>query len=366
MDGILLLMLRLFTLCPLPPPVPLELLEDGDDEELQVVIVMLNLLALLCPPPLVPHQLLNIAYRITPDDVARRAPWHGSDVFQIMAPHRLEFWNCVGETPETFLEIVARVQIVIEPFQGRQPRLSPRNKVLLTLLWLRLYPTYMFLSQLFNIGKSTVGEVVHQIWPILWEHFGPEIQWPGVDVWRAMRGAWPEVPFAVGALDGTSHQIYRPSNEDQREYYSGHRHRHVMHTVVVIGNDMRFKYISAGYLGHSNDARCFQLMPSIGPDGELPFPDDCFLLADLAYANEYPLVTPFSQAQVRAAPHRAEINVTLRKHRIYVEHLIKHIKTFRVVGSLYYRHSRRRIAQIVELAAGLAQRRLKLFDSLGE
>ena len=47
-----------------------------------------------------------------------------------------------------------------------------------------------------------------------------------------------------------------------------------------------------------------------------------------------------------------------------VEHTIKHLKTFRVIGSLY-RHPRRHLSQITELCAGLSQRRVDMFDMTG-
>lgn len=75
-------------------------------------------------------------------------------------------------------------------------------------------------------------------------------------------------------------------------------------------------------------------------------------------------MTPYTGAEVRAVPGRGDINRVLRSHRIYVEHVIKHLKTFRVVGSIYYRHPRWEMSMIVELAAGLAQRRVTLFDEL--
>ena len=33
-----------------------------------------------------------------------------------------------------------------------------------------------------------------------------------------MRGAWPQLPNAVGSIDGTLHEIYRPIVEPQKHY----------------------------------------------------------------------------------------------------------------------------------------------------
>ena len=47
----------------------------------------------------------------------------------------------------------------------------------------------------------------------------------------------------------------------------------------------------------------------------------------------------------------------LRKRRVFVEHVIKEIKTFKIIGSLYW-HPRWMIASIVDLGSSLTKRRL--------
>jgi hypothetical protein len=39
---------------------------------------------------------------------------------------------------------------------------------------------------------------------------------------------------AVGCMDGTPHEIYRPEAELQWEFYSGHRHYHLMNTQLIV------------------------------------------------------------------------------------------------------------------------------------
>jgi hypothetical protein len=41
-----------------------------------------------------------------------------------------------------------------------------------------------------------------------------------------MLRVWPKLPSAVGAIDGTSFEIYKPRTEPQELYYSGYRHDH--------------------------------------------------------------------------------------------------------------------------------------------
>jgi hypothetical protein len=69
-----------------------------------------------------------------------------------------------------------------------------------------------------------------------------------------MANNWPDMPNVVGAIDGTSHAIQRPSAEPERLFYSGHRHYHCLHTQIIIDNNNNICYIHSGFLGHLNDS----------------------------------------------------------------------------------------------------------------
>jgi hypothetical protein len=51
---------------------------------------------------------------------------------------------------------------------------------------------------------------------------------------------------------------------------------------------MRRVRTQSGFLGHQNDAQHFRLMPQIGYNQELDFPQNFVLLADKIYPNGYP------------------------------------------------------------------------------
>lgn len=272
----------------------------------------------------------------------------------------------VAETEESFTSLLTlAVPSLVRTGRGRPRHLSPRNQILVTLLWLRSYPCYSILSLLFDISVSSVSDTINEVWPILWDVLHPLIQWPDRQEWMSMTGIFKDIPSAVGCIDGTSHRIYRPETEDQRQFYSGHRSYHCFHTVVVITATKHFAYIGSGFLGHCNDARCLSLMPSVGDGQELDFPPDRYLLADLGYSNRYPLITPYRGDELNRDPEMLEQrlgqNRTIRAYRIYVEHMIGHLKTFRIMSELY-RHPRRMQSSLVKLCAVLAKRRLDIFE----
>ena len=128
---------------------------------------------------------------------------------------------------------------------------------------------------------------------------------PSADEWRALPGRWPYKPSAVGAIDATSHLVYRPTSRTTIILFWTPIHSlHPKHKSLSI-RTKNIRYIKSGFVGHSNDAQMYQIMDNIGPGADLDFPNGCYLLADKAYPNRHPLMTPYKDAQIRRQPpHR--------------------------------------------------------------
>ncbi len=175
---------------------------------------------------------------------------------------------------------------------------------------------------------------------------------------------WPKIPNAVAAIDGTSHRIYRPLIEDQREFYSGYRGMHCFHTMVVISNDFKVVMAKGGYTGRHNDAGIYQLMRR-----HVHLPRNLYALGDLAFPNGHPLLTPYHRNQLNAVRNtplhyrRLAINRTIRRYRPRVENAIKYLKDFYILHYMF-RHSRQKQAKIVTIVAALTNRRLQMFEEL--
>ena len=85
-----------------------------------------------------------------------------------------------------------------------------------------------------------------------------------------MQSQWRFFPDAVSffsccCIDGTPHEIYRPQVEPQAQFYSGHRHYHVMNTQLIVDNQGNIVFLQAGFLSSMNVAGNFILIERIGP-----------------------------------------------------------------------------------------------------
>ena len=105
----------------------------------------------------------------------------------------------------------------------------------------------------------------YQIIPVLWRHFNAMVSWPTIREWNSVRGTGNNFPNAVGCIDLTPHEIQRPQTEPQREFYSAHRHFHLLNTQLICDNRGNIRYLQTRFLGSMHDSQTIRLMEQIGP-----------------------------------------------------------------------------------------------------
>ena len=160
-------------------------------------------------------------------------------------PHM--FWYYTGETPRTLEVLVSNIQYDVAsprhipriPRSNRRRRclLDTLNRVFLVMTWLRQYLKFHVLAYLFDISKSTVGEEIYHIVPILFVRYRHNVTWHGINRWRQFLGIFIHFPNAVGITDATIHKIRRPSGPRQADFYRGDKRCHFMSSQVVIDTD---------------------------------------------------------------------------------------------------------------------------------
>lgn len=210
-----------------------------DDDMLMNILSILNLMTLILStalPPTLTQALLPLHERILPAMYDADEQWTGRDVFTVLSEHRQTFWLLTSETPETF----NAMYLTVLPRMQTGYKLSVRNRLLMTLIWLRQYPTYVMLSGMFTVCQATCFNIVESTWMLLWEQYAPQVNWHSEETWATLVGTWPKMPNVVGAIDGTSHEILIPGVQQQL-YYSGHRKFHCLHTQVNLNLHLKIR-----------------------------------------------------------------------------------------------------------------------------
>ena len=255
----------------------------------QMILFLFVFVAMPTPDP-----LLSIRHRLFYDQAYL---WQGRDVFAAYIAHPHEFFLVTSETKDSFLEMLQNVRD-LNVFRARG--ICLQNRLMMVFIRLRSYLCYATLSLMFDVPRPTVAYIIESMIQSLHALYAGSVRWSMRAEWTTMRGRWRDMPLVVGMVDLTPHRIYKPLTERESLYYSGQRHFHCMHTQVVVDNYDVLRYIKTGFMGHNNDAITFRLLSSIGPNAELDFPGDCYLIADKMHPSRYPLLTPCSAAQIYA------------------------------------------------------------------
>jgi hypothetical protein len=234
-----------------------------------------------------------------------------------------------------------------------------RDRLLLTLVWLRVYPTYELLGWLFGLDKSNAWHNVQDVLATLQDMACFPLERP--DDRRPLTSpedvfaAFPEVRLVADATEQAFHRLKGWDN--QKPFYSGKKKRHTIKAQVLCTPSGRVGSVGPSVPGSVHD---LTLLRRSGDVDELR-PEEG-LMADLAYvglAEErpgLPVVVPHkAKAGVPLTDEQKGDNRRVSSCRVVVEHLLARLKVFQVLRqtfrSVFGRH-----AQVFRVVALLVDR----------
>jgi len=217
---------------------------------------------------------------------------------------------------------------------GRAFVLDPRDQLLVTLVWLRRYPTHEVLAWLFGISDSTTVRIVARILPLLERLGHATMRFP--DPGKHHRRTFDEVLTALPELsviiDSFEQRVQRPTARTAAdEWYSGKKKTHTIKSQVAVDvHSGRFCDVSESVRGPTaditllKDSRLLERLPEgVGAEG------------DLAYVGIQDLHPAGLGATPRRKPRGKErpvedvvYNTAFSRRRIIVEHQIARLRIY--------------------------------------
>ena len=243
---------------------------------------------------------------------------------------------------------------------GHPFALTERDRVLLTVIWLRRYPIYDVLGLLFGVSPETALRAVHRILPLL-EAVGQtsmRTRDPGQYRRPHLDELLRETPEVAVIVDSFEQQIERPTDPTTADtYYSGKKKHHTLKVQVAIDEGGGIIDISPSVRGPTND---LELLRSSGLPERLG--PDVGILGDLAYvgiAAFHPSgATPRRKPRSKPRPpDDITYNTAFARRRVRVEHAIGRLRSFEALAQRD-RHHRTHHTARVRAVAGLVNRRL--------
>ncbi len=260
------------------------------------------------------------------------------------------------------------------PGAGAKPRYALRERLLMTLVWLRLYLTCDAVGVLFAVDKSTVSRTTRPLLRLLRDRGQETLGWPE-EAQAALHtpddpapdDPAPDDPApvldreddSVAIIDATEQRVERSQdNATQKAHYAGKKKAHTRKTLIVVNERGRLRYVSASVPGSIHD---LTLLRQSGAVEEIP--PDLSLLADSGFQglqNDVPersVALPYKGSRTHPlTPEQKLHNASLSRIRIVVENTLAEMKHFRILADVF-RHPIDIYDSIFVTIAGFVTRR---------
>ena len=242
-----------------------------------------------------------------------------------------------------------------------------RDRLLMALVWLRIYPTYEVLGLLFSLDKTNARHHVRDVLATLETMADYAFERPAAERRKArsvgeVMTAFPEVCVVVDAKEQRCQRPKStPEENAQKPYYSGKKKCHTLKTEIGVEPDGRIGAVSASVPGGAvHDLvllRQTGLIARLDPETEAGMMDLGYQGIRTTYPD-YVLYLPFkaSKNHPLTAEQKAS-NRVLSQYRIVVEHTLAQMNQFQVLAQVY-RHAREGHGSVVRVVGMLINRRI--------
>jgi hypothetical protein len=327
------------------------------------------------------------------------------------------FKSMTGLSVEEFQSLLGRVRPRYEALVKGQTDRAPRQRapggglksrhdlterLLMTMVWLRLYVTCEAIGVMFELDKGTVSRFSRPMLSILRELGEDTLGWPeearelsqsenaasdpptpattgtggtqdsseapweddpDVDPTDTQRVVTPDqsnCPDHLAIVDATEQRVERSGDyETQKRYYSGKRKSHTIKTQVIVNEQGRVRHIADSVPGSTHD---LTLLRQSGVKDELP--EGLTVTGDTGYRGmqqDFPdrsVALPYRpKDKQQLTPEEKFHNHLVSRIRVVVESTLCEFKHFRVLASVF-RHSLQRYNEITRAIAGIINSRI--------
>jgi hypothetical protein len=237
---------------------------------------------------------------------------------------------------------------------GNKPKLSVEDQILLTIIYLRHNPTFQMLEIQFEISESTAHYTFNYWQSILEKALPPSLleqvkKHPSEEEW--IQEILSSMELTVDSWESSRE---RPTEyQEQKNCYSGKKKNHTYKNQAIIlpkGEDI--VDVVVGELGPKSDI-------SIWREQKDKFKSLQKFRGDKAYVGEAQIQRPHKKpASGKLTEKQKAENKESAKKRIYVEHIIRVIKIFKLaqerfrLNSQKYSSTMRTICGLVRLRIG--------------
>jgi hypothetical protein len=246
---------------------------------------------------------------------------------------------------------------------GRHSALDERDQLLLTVVWLRQYPTHEVLGYLFGVHPPTVGRYLEWVLPVL-EQAGRDTMRmpdPGRKRRRNLDALLADTPELAVVIDSFEQKIQRPKDKAKRDaYYSGKKKTHTLKSQIAVDEATgAIADVSESVPGPTADLKLLEQSKLLErlPEGVGGLGDSAYQgMAKLHPRCASPRKKPWGKDKPRP-PEDIRYNHAFSCRRMIVENTINRLRRYQCLTQTDRQH-RQTHTQRVCAVAGLVNRQL--------
>ncbi len=252
---------------------------------------------------------------------------------------------------------------------GRPFKLGLRDRLLMLLVYYRLYVTSTLVGYLFDLGQTNVLKDIRMLEPLVAECIPlPKKLHKLTRRLRTIEEVEEFFPGFKAFIDSTEQEIPRPKKDKRKRktHYSGKRKRHTVKTQLTVNSKGAIIHKTNHARGRRHDYDIFKRNHPSLPEKVAPVVDSGYQ----GIRNDFPELNPIVpyKRRGRGRGHRGEkgeeltpeqktFNRQLSKERVVVEHTISRLKKFRIMGE-EFRNRLKRYDVMTDIVSGLVNLRI--------
>jgi len=255
---------------------------------------------------------------------------------------------------------------------GRKHKYDLRDRLLMSLFWLKAYTTYESLGFFYDLDKTNIEDNLNLILDTLvsltsFNFERPKAERKKLSSVAEIMDAFPDVRLVI---DAKEQRVERPKNKKdkdgkvqdlQKPYYSGKQKAHTIKNQAAISPTGLVEHASQSVPGSTHDLTLLRQTDLLS---ELD--DDEAAMLDKGYdgiATDHPdkkLYLPFKARRNHPLTEEQKAyNQFLAKYRIVVEHTMAQLNKFQILAQRF-RHQLTKHSLIFRIICGLVNRRIQL------
>jgi hypothetical protein len=250
-------------------------------------------------------------------------------------------------------EISQRKIRVNQPGGGRSSQLSIEEQIVLTLIYLRHHLTFQVLGLMFEVSESTANNVFTYWQNLFRENLPSSLLEQAKKEGENLEALLEDLAEYELIVDSGEQSRERPSDyQQQKECYSGKKKEHTFkNQFIVLPLATDIVDVEVGFPGPKSDINlCRKVLHKFHPLQKFS--------GDKAYLGEAQIRVPLKKPKNGELNQKQkEENKKLSSVRIFVEHLIRLVKVFKVAQERF-RLNKRRYSSVLLTVCALVRLRI--------